>query len=147
MAEQSKYILSRDRFQPAEYYQNYFATVPQDTKPEDIEDPMFFSGVAGQCRACGQIRVLCEDGTWLADYFVTGVGPQFVMARLMQLYRFDTTEPSPAVADSGYIVKWAGHRYKYRVIRKADGAVVHSEEETQQGAQNWLDEHLKAVAR
>lgn len=145
---ESKYTLSRDRFHLAEHYQQgYVAVVPQGTKPQDIEDPMFLSGVANQCRPSGRIFVECEDGTWVADVYIRFVGPQYVTCKLLNVWDLNEAAVAPVAVDSGYVIKWAGNHYKWRVIREADSAVVQANLQSEDAARFWLNEHLKAVAR
>lgn len=143
--------LERTRFHLAEHYQqHYVAVVPQGTEPRMLEDPAFFANVAFMCRASGRIFVECEDGTWLADLYIRSVGPQFVMTRILQVWVDDYAPPDAAREASefaGYKVKWSGPHSKYRVIRDVDSAVIHEKEDSREGAEVWLREHMKAAVR
>lgn len=139
------YQIERARFHLAEHYQQqYVAVVPRGTDPKELEDPQFFATVANQCRAAGRIWVECEDGTWVADLYIQGVGPQFVMAKVLAVHQLGPVS-EPKQTPPGYEVQWAGVHHKFRVVRKSDDAVVHKGEDTKSGAERWLAEHLKAV--
>lgn len=145
--------LERARFHLSEHYQqNYVAVVPKDTDPRSLEDPAFFANVAFMCRASGRIFVECEDGTWLADLYIRSVGPQFVMAKLLQIWDMADYAPpdasaTPVAEFTGYKVEWSGRHTKWRVVRESDKAVIHSGDDTRSIAEGWLREHMKAVAR
>lgn len=145
--------LDRARFHLAEHYQqHYVAVVPQGTDPRSLEDPAFFSNVAFMCRAAGRIFVECEDGTWLADLYIRSVGPQFVMAKLLQVWDMSDFAPpeaaaAPTAVFAGYKVGWSGRHTKWRVVRESDNAIIHSGEDSREAAEGWLREHMKAAVR
>jgi len=144
--------LERTRFHLSEHYQqNYVAVVPQGTDPRSLEDPAFFANVAFMCRPSGKIFVECEDGTWLADMYVRSVGPQFVMAKILQVWDLADYKPIEAsetpTIRAGYRVDWSNRHTKWRVVRESDNAIVRDKEESRESAEAWLNEHLKALAR
>jgi len=141
--------IDRARFHLAEHYQQgYVAIVPQGTDPRDLEDPAYFANVAFMCRASGRIFVECEDGTWLADMYIRAVGPQYVMARILNVWDMADFKPESegqTTEISGFKVQWSGMYTKWRVVRLSDNAVVSKDHETKGSAEGWLREHLKAV--
>lgn len=141
--------IERARFHLAEHYQQgYVAVVPKNTDPRSLEDPAYFANVANLCRASGKIFVECEDGTWVADMYIRAVGPQYVMAKVLNIWDLSDYKPQAETETSekaGYKVEFAGRFHKWRVIRISDSAVVHKEADTRELAEAWLNEHLKAV--
>lgn len=143
------YQISRDRFGEQQHMQAcYFARVPTGVKPEQMEDPAFFALVAPLCRPSGLMFVESDDGMWLAQVYIISVGPNFVNARVLQVWDMTTYKaPATAAEPTGYKVEWAGRHHGWRVVRESDKAVVFKEGKQQAEAQNWLNDHLKAVAR
>lgn len=151
--KQRMYSVTRDRFHEAQYkQQNYFVQVPSGVKPEAMEDPAFFSLVAGMCRPSGRIFAESDDGLWCADVYIRAVGPNYAIARVLQVwdlseYKGQPTRPPMDVAASGFTVGWGGRHHLWRVVRDSDSSVVHQNAATKEEAAAWLVEHLKAVAR
>lgn len=144
------YQLTRDRFGEAQHsQQSYFVRVPSGVKPEDMEDPAFFSAVAPLCRPSGRIFVEADDGLWLADAYIVSCGTNYVHVRVLQVWNMAEWKApaTPTPAPTGYKVEWGGRHHKWRVVREADAAVVHKEAASETDAHAWLNEHLKALAR
>lgn len=152
MADQKErpYQITRDRFHEAQHkQQTYFVQVPSGVKPEQLEDPAFFSTVAPMCRPSGLIFVESDDGLWLAQAYIVSVGTNFVNVRVLQVW--DMSEyraPVDQAADTtGYRVEWGGRFHKWRVVRESDKAVVYKDGAGQADARKWLDEHAKALGK
>lgn len=143
------YQISRDRFHEQQHrQQTYFVQVPSGIKPEQLEDPAFFSTVASLCRPSGLMFVESDDGLWLAQTYIISCGANFVNVRVLQVWDMSEYKGPAAQADpSGYKVEWGGRYHGWRVVRESDKAVVFKEGKAKQEADVWLTEHLKAVAR
>lgn len=80
----------------------WFAVAPAGAAPEDldmVDGP--FNLIAKDLTRCDDIRVICPEGTWLADYVAVDVGPTFALCRLTQAInlparRADQTDRVPA---------------------------------------------------
>lgn len=152
MTEQQKkaerpYQISRDRFHEQQHkQQTYFVQVPSGVRPEQLEDPAFFSTVATMCRPSGLIFVESDDGLWLAQAYIISVGTNFVNVRVLQVWDMAEYKGPPAQSEpTGYKVEWGGRHHKWRVVRDSDKAVVYKDGASEQDAKNWLTEHMKAV--
>lgn len=142
------YQISRDRFHEQQHkQQTYFVQVPSGVRPEQLEDPAFFSTVAQMCRPSGLMFVESDDGLWLAQAYIISVGTNFVNVRVLQVWNMADYKapPVPNVDPKGYEVQWGGRHHAWRVVRESDKAAVYTGGKSKQDAEAWLTEHLKAM--
>lgn len=142
--------IDRARFSQSEFKQErYFASIPQDTKPEQLLDPQFFAAVSGMCRVSGIIWCEWEDGTLLAELWIQSVGQSFVLVKMLRCVNLSEIPmglPQDTPAPE-YKVVWRGAHHRHSVVRIKDSQVVSSLHDTKAAADRWLEEHLKAVSR
>ena len=153
MAEERKLqALSGARLQFAEQVRNQWQiTVPVGTLPDDLLVPAFWAHVGIRLRVRDQIEVWAEDGQWFCVLLVVDrdrnwakvvpiIGP-------IGLSREVTDDQANAgFMEAQFEVLWRGPR-KWSVVRKADRGVVHENEETKDGAEQWLKSNAGALKK
>ena len=142
--------LDRVRFQEFQYVNTrHDAVVEVGTTPDDIIDPSFWSAVAYKVKVHDEIRVRCEDGSWIAYLLVTGCGKNYVEVVVEGSINLEKIDPEKqAVVDAaGFELLYRGIHLKWCVKRLSDGAVIHEKEPNKAAAAAWLTEHMKATRR
>ena len=92
-----------------------------------------------------EIRVFCEDGSFVAYLLVQLVGTRDVKVAVLASHELDKVEPEAFDIPSGYSIDWGGALAKWRVLQ--DGNVLKSDFHQRSHAQRWLSSHLQAMAR
>lgn len=110
----------------------------------DVLKPEYWASVAGRCRPFDRIEVTPEDNTWWAELMVRDVGTKTVTVQLMRKVEFKQTE-IPSAQSLPYEVDFTPGS-KWRVIRKADRAVISEGHLTKEAAFGAATESLKATA-
>ena len=141
--------LDRARFHGAEFERLiWVANVEQGTRPEDVLDAGFWGNVSGQLGPFHRIECRCEDGTWISELLVLEAGRSY--ARVKELARYLLTTADVAQSQdaplTGFKVYWRGVHHRWAVKRMADNEVIHNGESTAAAANEWLREHVKALA-
>lgn len=124
----------------------YVYTAHEGTQPKDLLSPEHWAHVATQFRPRDRVEAWANDGTWMAEFVVLEAGRNW--SRLYQLTEHRLTTADVAMTQASqldpYEIAHRGPHEKWSVIRKVDRAVVHSGEETRDGADAWLKNRLKA---
>lgn len=145
MAEEKHPQLNPARFTYAEHdYNNWSVNAEQGTTREDLKSPNFWAHVANKLRAGAEIRVLAEDGSFIARFLV--IAADRTWARVHELSFIDLrAEAAPvdleAVVDD-YEVKLRGPK-RWSVLRKSDRAVLQENLYTKEDADQWLKRYLE----
>ena len=121
-------------------------TAHENTEPEDLVDPAYWSHVASKLRPWDRIEARANDGTWYAEFLILEAGRNWARAVMLTVHKLTNSDValSQATAQSPYEVSYRGPHDKWSVIRKGDREVMHAGEQTQGGAVNWMVERLKA---
>jgi hypothetical protein len=145
--------LDRVRFKQAEYsFQVHNAIIPEEDTLEDVKRPDYWSIISnsGLIRDGDEIRMVWEDDSKLARGFVLQSGKQWAHVKVLETFNLQEEVPEiPAPLPDGYKIIWRGRHHRFGVRRESDGAMIKGENGelyTRTDAQNWLKEHLKAVA-
>jgi len=144
--------LDRVRFKPSEYsFTVHNAIIPETDTLEDVKRPEYWSVISnsGLMRDGDEIRMVWEDDTRLVRAFVLQCTKQWARIRVLEDHSLieQNVESVPAAVPSGYSIKWRGRHHRYGVFKdnnftKGENGEFH----TRADAENWLKEHLKAVA-
>lgn len=114
-----------------------FATIPNGTTIQDMKAPEFWSSVAGKLQARGRIEVEPEDGSFIAEFAVRAVGPNWARVELLHHHQFASAATLVQKAKD-FKVEWGGPAHKHRVIRLSDKEVLKFGFETPEMAAEWL---------
>ena len=138
--------LATARIQAAEQMRNiWFVTPEHDTPFESILDPKYWAHVSWQFKPRDRIEVDAEDGSYFAELIVLDAGRLFAKVAVLRKHEFAKADVT-GEEDSGFEVKWAGRHSKWRVIRKADKAVLKEGFEDKQAGLVWVAGHMRSIA-
>src|SRR3546814_5475300 len=74
-------------------------------------------------RQINKIEAYAEDGSWYAEALVRRIGASELFVKVLRVEMLDDTRDEDAQTDT-YEVKWGSPSVRYRVVRRADGAVI-----------------------
>lgn len=125
----------------------YRVTPKSGVLPGDLLQPEYWSHVARKLSPLTEIRAICQDGSWMADYIVLNSGMNW--AKVMKIGEWQLQDSSPTPTAAGYETEWAGPVHKHRVVRTVAGRkdILQHGFATDMAASAWLAEHLKALGR
>lgn len=123
--------------------QNFNAVVPAGISRADLVDKRLWSHVATQIQSYAEIRVVCEDGSYMARLLVTFKNG--IDLRLHELEWHDLDKIEDLEAHPDYEVRSKGAILKWCIIRKNDGSIVKEKLENQAAALHELAEYLRAL--
>ena len=127
-------------------FNTWHASVGLEDTLEEITQSSFFAHISRKLRMSDRIIVDREDGTHVAELRVMNAGDNWAKVEVIYEHKAKQTVTSPEEEIStDYEIKWRG-RAKWSVIRKADKAVLSENIVEKFDAENWLREHLKAIA-
>ena len=136
------------RLQTAEFVRNvHVADAAPGTQPQDLEVPSYWAHVGLKLKARDRIEVWTDDNAWIAECVVLAASKTEAVVKVLGAWDLNGHQVAHDRADSAlaaYRVEFRGHFERWGVIRKADNALVHSEEATEGAAYAWLKERLKA---
>lgn len=127
-------------------FNTWHASVGIEDTLEEITQSSFFAHISRKLRMSDRIIVDREDGTHVAELRVMNAGDNWAKVEVIYEHKAKQTVTSPEEEIStDYEIKWRG-RAKWSVVRKADNAVLSENIVEKFDAENWLREHLKAIA-
>lgn len=137
--------LSPDRFHEADFRRVVWGSyVEPNTTLEQLLKPEFWAHIAGKLKQYDQIEVKWDDGSHYATFLVIDAGPSW--AQVFKLTFVDLGGKNiPAAPEFPFEVKWGGGHHKFRIIRKADQAVIQSGLATKDIAEQAMKEYAKTV--
>lgn len=142
--------LNPGRFQLAEHARAvHAATAEAGTTFQQMLDPNYWAHEARKLQPYDHIECRCDDGTFWGLLLVLEVGRSWAKVHPLQhepLTTADVAQTQAVLASDEYRVEWKGPIKKYAVIRNQDNEIIHDGEQRKEGAQEWLQEHLKAYA-
>lgn len=108
---------------------------------KDIENPAYWGNVSSVMSPWMRIDVRADDGTFYAECLVLSVGRQW--ARVKVLHHYPLTNADVERTETGtHAVEYRAST-KWRVVRRADKAVIHEGSDTREAAEDWLTKHLR----
>lgn len=123
--------------------QLFNAYVPVGTRREDIIDRRLWAHVATQIQNYAEIRVICDDGSFMARVLVTFKNGSDLRLKELEYHDLDKIEDLAAHPD--YEVKSRGAVLKWCIVRKSDGANIKESLPDQETALRELADYLKAL--
>ncbi len=125
-------------------FNQHSVVVERHVGREHLTDPTFWAHVANKLRPGDEIRVVCEDDSYVARYFV--IAKDKVWVQVHELYFSQVHRPSLGdnVRDA-YEVRFRGPK-KWSVIRKQDNAVLQDGLHSEKDGNSWLDVYLGKAA-
>lgn len=142
--ENSKKVMPIEpmRMRLAEYErQDWVANAPENTDPEDLKDPAFWSHMASNFKPYDRIEVRADDGSWIAECRVLMCERTWAKVAVLHVHKLSSV--SSAKAPSKYRVEFKGPHRKWSVIRGSDGEYVKDGLNTKDDADTWLRDHEK----
>lgn len=140
--------LAPSRFASAVHAHNtWTAMIPAGVTLNDIlKDPNYFAHVASQIRVGDEIRLVAEEGTWVAWLYVAFVNGKHIVASLRQELKLDTNFESRDELRERFVVKLCGP-LKYCIMDQETGQRVREGIENEVAARRQLDDYIKALSR
>lgn len=135
------------RFKGIEYMrEHYLCTAHENTRPEDLLKPEYWAHVATLMRPRSRIEAWANDGTWVAEYVVLEAGRNWARLFMLGSHFLSTRDVALTQVEalSPFEITHRGPHSKWSVIRKSDREVMTEGHETQDGAEAWVRERLKA---
>lgn len=116
--------------------------VPTGVEFSNLLRPDYWTHCAKKFKPYALIEARAQDNRWIADLMVASVG-EFGVS--MWVKSFVDIEAQTAKPQDGaeFAVNFAP-KHQWRVIRKADGEVIHKGSATEADAAAWLADHLSA---
>lgn len=138
--------LSTNGLKTAEFsHTNYDVTPGPGVAPEMLLQPSYWGHVAAKLRPRDEITAIPVDGAWYARYLVLHADK--VSARLILLEQKPLEQVKPEDTEiETHRVEWGSPAVKWRVIRKADKAVVKDGFDSKDLATAWMHTNLSAKA-
>lgn len=125
-------------------FQVHNAEVNSSVSAEMLEDPLFWSHVKHKIRLFDEIRVVAEDGSFMAKVLVTLA--QGGRIRTKVIYHVELETQSQVVVENpDYYIKMRG-RLGWCVVERATDRNIREGIRSQSEAQRELEEHLRALA-
>lgn len=123
--------------------------VPAGVEFSNLLRPDYWTHCAKKFKPYALIEARAQDNRWIADLMVASVGEKGVSMWVKTFVDLEAqAKQARAVEDhdEGEFTVSFAPRQKWRVIRKADGEVIHKDAATEADAQAWLADHLKEKA-
>lgn len=136
----------------AEYARVVFAHTPAlATKYEDLLDPAYWANVAHKFKPTCRVEVLAEDLSWYAELVVISNSRTWAKMAPLHYVKLTATKKPAKESDldhdvKGYDISFAGQVKKYRVVRKSDKVEIRDGIPTEEEANIWLKNHVKALS-
>jgi len=126
--------------------------VLQSVKPKDILEPSFWAHEAMKLKPLDEVRVHCEDGTWLGYYIVLDCSRTWAKVQMLSMHQLTSADVSQTQASIEDVAKFVAahsivHRgpHRWSVVRNSDKAVLHEGVVVKDDAITWLDKHARAT--
>lgn len=138
MAELRAPALSPGLLKLAEYERNvHSVAIPPGIPLASVLRPEFWAHCTGVLRLYAKVECRAQDNAWYAELMVLGVGKYDATMGVIAYADFNARPAKPATVDSdGYTVSFAP-KHRWRVIRNADGIVIHKDCATEDEAKAW----------
>ena len=123
----------------------YVCTAHENTEPEDLLSPDYWTNVADKLRPWDKIEARADDGSWYAEFLVLETSRRWARVVMLNKHNLTTGDVSLTQAKlDEYSVEFKGPERKWSVIRRNDQEMLHEGEQTKASAFAWLSERIKA---
>lgn len=140
--------LVRTKFCLAEHgFRRFNALVDSDVRRDELEDPRFWEHVHQQLREFDEVRVVAEDGSFVANLLVVAKVSNCAYMRV--IWGLDLEPPAVNAATASqdrYEVKYRGNA-KWCVVDSSTGECLKTGLPSKSKAQRELEEYLLAISR
>ena len=143
-------------FNGAEYESSrYIALVETGVPPERVLEPDYWTHHAAKLKPWDYVEARAKDGTWMTELRVLDCSRTWARMKQMTFTRMTTGDVSMTQASADEITK-AAAAYKvvhrgprgWSVVRQdPERTVVHEQEATKDGAEDWLKKHAEQEVR
>ena len=127
------------------------ALVPIGVPPEALLVPSFWAHQAVKLAPWHEIRARAEDGTWMATYVVLDCSRTWAKVKQLSFHSLTTGDVAMSQSSEAEVKATMRkfkvvHRgpHKWSVVRVADNAVMVEGIEQRDGANEWLDKHVRS---
>jgi hypothetical protein len=111
---------------------------------EDLQKPETFVHLAEQFRVFDHLEVRAVDGSFVAQFIITGCGKNW--AKLYKTAYYELSKAVKEVPDSPVTFEWGGPAHKWRIKRKVDNEVLERGFGSSEEAEKWWSENGKIAA-
>lgn len=118
--------LSEADFALTEQVQGFWTCQPPTgTKPEDLENPIFWSHVARFMQPLSEIRAMPKDGSWYGLFICTYCDRVQARVKKLKVWRIDMSVDVD-LGEEKYYVKYISPApdYRFGIFRRADNEVM-----------------------
>jgi|SRR6185295_17573015 len=138
-------ILEPQRMGEARFLRlDWVLTAEEGTTVEDILDPQYWAHIATKLTPLDRVEARIDTGEWLLELLVLQKGANWAKVKVLAKHDLDCSE-QPANTEGTCEVKWAG-AHKFRVVRKADAAIISSKHETRDDAMRAMAQYERTLA-
>jgi hypothetical protein len=142
--------LGPNRLMLAEHaHQSFVASPETDTPPDALLDSKYWAHYSVnpnlQLQPGNFIYVMPEDGTYFMELLVRSTYRGGVNVKELRRVIFDKADEASGEVNE-HEFRWSGPSLKWRVIRKLDKRELVNGLPNKEAAQEWLRNHLKAIA-
>lgn len=135
--------LAPKNFQLSETVRNQWHAIPEyGTPPEALLTPAYWAHVSAKMRRGDIVCALSEDNSFFSELLVLDVGKLFAKVCQLRCVKITQSQMLNIEVPEGYEIKFRGPR-KWSVLRGKD---VLKEDMEKPVAEQWLVDHIKAVA-
>ena len=124
----------------------YSAIAPRGMQPDDLYNPLFWSHVANQLTMFDEVRVLAEDGSWVAYVLVTFRHANNVKIKMLNSEVLEDVSYEVPEENQRYIAKQRG-MLKWCIVDNETGENVFDRIPTQSKAYAKLESYLASLNR
>lgn len=122
------------------------AVIPYGVTVKQALEEGFWANVANGVNMYDEIRMLAEDGSWLARAIVYDKHPRFLVLRLLEYYEFEVVRPLGAVFTKDDLsVVYRGPVLLHCIMRGDE--VIKSKIAKRADAMQELEQYLRALGR
>ncbi|MES9841223.1 MAG: hypothetical protein ABW134_11775 [Candidatus Thiodiazotropha endolucinida] len=125
-------------------YRMFNVAVPGKISKKDITNPVLFEHVAKQLTLFSELRVIADDGSFMARLLVMYVSGTDVIARVIEYHEFEELDYSRDNVGE-YFTHLRGPK-RWCIVKRSDGSVVKENMPDKATAERELGEYLKALA-
>jgi hypothetical protein len=125
--------------------QEWVANAPEGCTVDDIKEQEFWSLMAYQMKPYDRVEVRADDGTWMAELLVIGVGRNWAKVHILNHHKL--TGADEAMKDSTeFRVEWKGPQKKWCIIRNSDNTFIREGIASRDDAGTQMQEHESNAA-
>ena len=151
MAQESKAAekpvtqLSPRAFHQSEMIRNQWHCEPEfGTPAEALLDPAYWAHVSVKMRRGDIICAFPHDNSYFSELIVIDAGRLFAKVVQLRCVEISSAQQSTFVLPEGFEIKFRGPRLKWSVLRGKQ--VMKEEFDRRASAEDWLMDHVKAMA-